>query len=90
MLSSPEAPRLSFFSFFFNLFFLGGGRRTESVCMSLRSQVDSLALNKALNLNVNFPPVCLRVVLPPPLPHGFPLPLGRLSLSTTFLRLQRG
>lgn len=58
--------------------------------MSLRSQVDSLALNKALNPNVNFPPVCLRVVLPPPLPYGFPLPLGRLSLSTTFLRLQRG
>lgn len=52
--------------------------------MGLRSQADSLALNKALNPNVNFSPVSLRVVSPPPLPYGSQLPLVRLLYLPLF------
>lgn len=52
--------------------------------MGLRSQADSLTLNKALNPNVNFSPVCLRVVLPPSLPYGSQLPLLRLLYLPLF------
>lgn len=71
---------------FFILFCMG--RRTESVCMGLRSQADSLALNKALNPNVNFPQcACVWSYLP-----LCPVALNSLLegfLYLPFFRLQR-
>lgn len=64
---------------------MGGGR--ESVCLGLRSPVDSLALNKALNTNINFFFQCACVwsylLL---LPYGSQLPFLKTYFIYQFLK----